>query len=203
MIKKAIVFSLIVATICFCGCINIGNDTNVPSHDENDKIYVNYMPNGYYYFEDDNGRSFNKTLWEGDVSELVKGHTVNSWIDFVHSLEYMEDENDQEIFYNITEVLERGGGDCEDLAILMARGIHELGYNSSVIVQKSHVLAGLSKDDMLDDSNHIEFRLANHKRKTFTWILADNYFAIECTVPWEIGEYDESPLKYEKIYMLN
>lgn len=197
-IKSLFIISILLFVLTFsAACLNL----DLSEHDEADKIYADYVYGGYYYFEDDNGRSFNKTLWEGDFSNIPNQYEPNQWIDYVRSLKYIKDADDGEIFYNAWETIERGGGDCEDLSILLARGLYEMGFDTCIIVQKEHILAGIDKSQV--DSKYKGIYKNLQEMKTHKDVVADKYYVLESTIEWGIGEYDEtSPIEYEKIYEL-
>lgn len=205
-IVSAIIISVLIAGVVGAsGCIAPGLESvleglHTPQHDEADYIPVDYVKEGHYYFEDDFGRSFNKTLYEGDTSALSRKFNPNDWIYYVQGLKFIKDANDMEIFYNVSETLERGGGDCEDRAILLARGLYDMGFDTCIIVQKSHVLAGISKSQV--DSRYKGILMSFSKPKTYKGVEVDGYYPIETTIHWGISEYDENPLKYEKMYVL-
>lgn len=193
MMKHIIAVVLVtVAVILTAGCFGLS------SHDEADKVYGTV---GYYYLEDDNGRSFNKTLHEGDVSIISQLYSPNKWITYVQGMRYIHDGTGKDIFYNATETMIRGGGDCEDLAILMARGLHDMGFDTAVIALKGHAVVGISVAQT--DAHYKGIQIPHTPRKdTYTNVTIDRYYVIEPTGGWTIGEYNANPVPYEKIYRL-
>lgn len=162
------------------------------------------MSHGYYYFVDDNYKSFYETLWDEDMGNYINAlDSPKEWIYYIQNMKFISDgDNNEEYFSTISETLKRNGGDCEDRAILMARMLYEYGYDSCVIVTKEHVLAGIKKSQF----NYSKFQKPYTKNSFYGLYDLSNeiedYYIIECTAEFPIKYYDEKEILVEKIYEL-
>lgn len=194
---KPLIIVLIIACVLSAGCLG---------YNPEDKIYADYMPLGYYYFVDDEDRSFYETLWAENMSEYINiFNSPRDWVEYIQHMKYIDDGHNgiDEHFSTISETLSKNGGDCEDRAILMARVLYEYGYDTCVIVTKNHVLAGINKKQFNNDVYKVQ--PLTHDSYSSLYNLKNlfkDYIIIECTAPYPIGYYDEKVLDYEKIYYL-
>lgn len=199
MQKFKILLPVIFLTFCIltAGCISSNLNPE-------DKIYADYMPHGYYYFIDDDGKSFYETLWKDNMSDYINLHSSpKEWVYYIQHMRYISDgEDEAEYFSSISETLLKNGGDCEDRAILMARMLYEYGYDSCVIVTKEHVLAGIKKSQF--DYNKLQPSIHSYTYNLYNLSNAlDDYYIIECTASYPFKYYDEPKLIAEKIFELN
>ncbi len=105
---------------------------------------------------------------------------INEVANFIQRLEYIPDfeEGTEEIEdpqYPIETLFRnnyKGGGDCEDKAILIANFLKNMGYNVSLIRIPNHMAVGVElPEDALEDYEH----------------YIDNYYFLD-TSPEELGE---------------
>ena len=104
---------------------------------------------------------------------------------FVQSLQYISDETskgeEDYVRYPI-ETLVDGVGDCEDVVILAASLLHEMGYSVILISLPEHLALGIKYDPKY--------------RGTYYTYEGEKYYYLEMTSPgWELGQV---PPSFEK-----
>lgn len=200
---KVSIIILLLFVIVSAGCASLSEST----HDSADKIYVDYVSAGYYYFEDDNNRGYNWTIYQDDTTWYVSGKTPTQFITDVRNLEYSSDKSAYgkvEVFTTFNETLNRGFGDCEDLSLLLARGLHDMGFDTCVFVTYDHVFVGINKAQVESGYLGINRMIVQN----MIYPVADKncvfygYYALESTSNWAIGYFDEYDIEIEKIYYL-
>lgn len=95
---------------------------------------------------------------------------INYVASFVQNLDYIEDTTEDDYPYYPVETLftGKGGGDCEDKAILIASILYKLGYDIALIRLPNHMAVGvhLSESAIPDKEYYVE-----------------NYYFLETTTP--------------------
>lgn len=144
-----------------------------------DKEYLNYindpMNDQYISMIADNLTEI------GNRRGYSQGELIRETVNFVQSLEYIEDETSTEKKewpkYPLETLYERSG-DCEDFSILLAGILSKMGYGTALIKYDDHMAVGLKSDMTLSGT-------------AFTY-EGNYYYYIETTNPgWEIGEMPE------------
>ncbi|MDV0441888.1 transglutaminase-like domain-containing protein [Methanorbis furvi] len=107
--------------------------------------------------------------------------TIENFIAFVQSLPYTSDSETTEIEeyprYPLETLVDKGG-DCEDVAILIASVLHEMGHETVLFKLPEHMAVGIAGDDMFSGT----YYLYNGTR----------YYYQETTAKgWSIGDLPE------------
>ena len=104
--------------------------------------------------------------------------SLDSVISFVQSLRYVSDldsKGEEEYVRFPIETLVDGEGDCEDLAILAAAILHEMGYKVLLVLLPDHLALAVDCNDTIDG--------------TYYNYQGTNYYFLEVTHPgWKIGQ---------------
>ena len=135
-------------------------------YEEDDDEYLHALAVVFIQTAADNG-------WDNDAAvELVIG--------FVQGLQYLSD--DPALGYDYPkypiETLYDGGGDCEDLSILLVSFLREMGYGCALISFEDHMGVGILGEDDIPGWYYVSD--------------GDKYYYIETTdVGWMIGEMPE------------
>lgn len=144
-----------------------------------DEDYLNYikdpMNDQYLSMVVDNLKEI------GERRGYSAGELVRETINFVQSMEYIDDDVSTEKKewpkYPLETLYERSG-DCEDFSILLAGVLAKMGYGTVLIKYDNHMAVGLKGNDGLSGAAF------THEGNT--------YFYIETTgTGWEIGEIPE------------
>lgn len=125
------------------------------------------------------GRRVCRPLSESDRLERAIG--------FVRSLEYMADIQSKgvpEYIRTPEETLVDGGGDCEDLACLLAGLLSHppFDYRTAMVILPVHMLVGVHKDDL---------PAAYSSEPT---LPGNTYIAIEAVSSRPVGEFQDAPV---------
>jgi predicted transglutaminase-like cysteine proteinase len=145
-------------------------------------LYENYV----CYMNEEKNRElvaeWARQMKENAIDQEISDHQlIQQMIVFVQNLEYVHDVDSTgeiewpkypiETFYD-------GGGDCEDLSILLAGGLRELGYRVAFILFNDHVGVGIQDDGQMSGV-YYEYE-------------GVRYFYIETTAKgWDIGGVPE------------
>ncbi len=141
--------------------------------------YINYMNEEY-------NRNFLKKFAEalkkmGEESGYSDDELVYETIHFVQSIPYVTDiesRGEEEYPKYPVETMYEFNGDCEDVSILLAGILREMGYGVCFIHVPGHIGVGIKGADDLDGA--------------YFEVDGAKYFYVEATgVGWTLGEYPE------------
>lgn len=117
----------------------------------------------------------------GEDAGYDRRETIENFIAFVQSLPYTSDPETtgrEEYPRYPLETLVDKGGDCEDVAILIASVLHEMGHGTVLLKLPQHMAVGIAGDGMFDGT----YYLHNGTR----------YYYQETTAKgWDIGDLPE------------
>ena len=117
----------------------------------------------------------------GEEAGYGTRETIENFIAFVQSLPYTSDPETtgiEEYPRYPLETLVDGGGDCEDVAILIASVLHEMGYGAVLLKLPQHMAVGVAGEDLFDG--------------TYFVYNGTRYYYQETTAKgWGVGELPE------------
>ena len=142
-----------------------------------DKLYRYYQ--GRQHQSDDMVQFVLSDYDRATIRNLAESfNSLDSVISFVQSLRYVSDldsKGEEEYVRFPIETLVDGEGDCEDLAILAASILHEMGYDVLLVVLPDHLALAVDCRDV-DEG-------------TFFTYQGRKYYFLEVTNPgWKIGQ---------------
>jgi len=124
---------------------------------------------------------------------LSKAEVAQRIIDYVQNLTYISEDLDPGIPWEYRgmcdwwqtpdETLLKGGGDCEDLAMLCYAMLNRAGISAVIILMPGHMAVGV---DIPAYGGYLEY-----------W--GNQYFFVECTSPVPVGEGGDGYASYEVI----
>jgi hypothetical protein len=105
-------------------------------------------------------------------------NSLDSVINFVQSFRYVADidsKGEEDYVRFPVETMVDGEGDCEDLAILAAAILHEMGYKVLLVLLPDHLALAVDCNDTIDG--------------TYYNYQGTNYYYLEVTHPgWKLGQ---------------
>ncbi|MCZ9313533.1 MAG: hypothetical protein O0V67_09140 [Methanocorpusculum sp.] len=104
--------------------------------------------------------------------------TIENFIAFVQSLSYTSDPETtgmEEYPRYPLETLVDNSGDCEDVAILIASVLHEMGHGAVLLKLPQHMAVGIAGDDMFDGTYYLYNNTRYYYQETTArgWYIGD------------------------------
>ena len=203
--RLSLVLLLLLSRLCFAHSVVVESDCFKVSHEwkHNDKHWSCSLAipiSIYHYYQgrahqsddmvkfamSDYDRSYVRNLVEsfrdgGEKAGYTDRDNMGNVISFVQSLQYVSDQSskgDDEYVRFPLETLVDGVGDCEDLAVLAAAILHEMGYGVLLVSLPEHLALAVECDDC--DGTYYEYE-------------GRRYYYLEVTnTGWAIGQIPDS-----------
>ncbi|NIA10148.1 MAG: hypothetical protein GWP10_10600 [Nitrospiraceae bacterium] len=166
-----------------------GNDIDVMPYNVS-SVYT-YSKNYYYYFDriNDMVNPFDMTIYQKareitlPFSGSYNTFQVCSIFDYlVNDLKYIPDPEGEDVWSDPVTTLNRGGGDCEDYAMLFSALVSSIGGTTRIYMTDNHAFAtvyigdGMKAKEVLDDIDAYygtNLFFATLKDKFGYWLVAD------------------------------